>query len=73
MRDLAFIVALSIFLVVVLCLTLLPWYDVLCRQYFGGIWSSIVIDDCYGSFWSPTMTLLGHDEGLVPLPKDQVI
>lgn len=26
----------------------------LCRQTFGGVWSSIVIDDCSGSYWAPT-------------------
>lgn len=30
----------------------------LCRQEFGGIWSTIYLDDCTGSYWAPTT--FGH-------------
>lgn len=32
-----------------------------CEQKFEGVWSSIVIDDCFGSYWTPTMSQSGHD------------
>lgn len=39
--------------------------SVLCEQRFSGVWSSIVIDDCFGSFRSPTAALPGGDGWLV--------
>lgn len=46
----------------------------LCKQTFGGVWSSIVIDDCYGSLWTPTVPLLGYEERLgTPLPATSVV
>lgn len=54
-----------LFLIVVivtwLLMMLTTFSGLLCKQTSGGVWSSIVIDDCFGSYWIPTMSLTGHD------------
>lgn len=52
MKDWSYFLFVLIFSLTLLYIVQVSHY--LCRQTFGGVWSSIVIDDCYGSFWSPT-------------------
>lgn len=54
MRDALFILITSIVFLLWMWLTVLSWYPLLCEQRFSGVWSSIVIEDCAGSFWTPT-------------------
>jgi hypothetical protein len=54
------------FIVVVvtwISMMLVTFSGLFCRTTFGGVWSTIVIDDCQGSYWTPTTSLLGREEG----------
>jgi hypothetical protein len=50
---------------------LVTFRGLLCRTEFGGVWSTIVIDDCYGSYWTPTTSLTGREGGIgTPSPVE---
>lgn len=51
-RELALFLIVAVFSL--LLMLVVVFGPLLCRTTFGGVWSSIVLDDCSGSFWSPT-------------------
>lgn len=57
--SMVFLIAVTLTWIVMMLTT---FSGLLCKQTFGGVWSTIVIDDCSGSYWAPTMSVFGHEE-----------